>query len=254
MPPATRGAQRPPLGTAEGSAHTGPVESDSSGLSRLGTRHQHPAVDAPGGEVDSQRAREILDHIVQHVREALLRKEKRVTFLDSHLVTREEWGAQPAKTPYDQLESTMQRGVAVHHSGSQHERRQQHAQCAGVVRAIQAYHIDARGWNDIAYSWLCCQHGFLYEGRGLGVRSASQGTHEGNSDWHSVCWLGDGDVWTPTPNNVLPLRDVLRMVRTRYPAAVDVWPHLRFHPTACPGHGLREWCRQFPDLTPEPFG
>lgn len=39
-------------------------------------------------------------------------------------------------------------------------------------------------------SWLVCHHGYRFTGRGLGVRSAAQGTNAGNDSFHAVCFLG----------------------------------------------------------------
>jgi hypothetical protein len=163
------------------------------------------------------------------------------------VVQREEWGARPPRKQPQSLRQAGQRGLVVHHSGSKHEQRADHGQCAGVVQAIQRFHQDARGWNDVAYSWLACQHGSLYVGRGQGFRTAAQGTDAGNDAWHAVCFLGHGDTWAWVPGNVDPLLEARRRVLLFNSRATLVWPHLRFHSTTCPGGALREWCRQFPD-------
>jgi hypothetical protein len=163
------------------------------------------------------------------------------------VVTREQWHARKPKHQPQSLRVAGQRGLAVHHSGSKHERRESHGDCAGVVQSIQRFHQDARGWSDVAYSWLACQHGYLFVGRGQGVRTAAQGTNAGNDAWHAVCWLGDGQDWTPTSDNVMPLQAAIGFTRSYNARALNVYPHLRFHSTTCPGGALREWCRQFPE-------
>lgn len=162
-------------------------------------------------------------------------------------VPRTQWAALEPREKYQEMASDLQRGLAVHHSGNRDEQRKNHGDCAGVVRAIQRYHIEARGWADVAYNWLSCVHGYLYEGRGIGHRSAAQGTNAGNSEFHAVCYLGDGARFVASADTVGPLHTARAFVMSRYPAAHRVWPHLRFHATSCPGTALREWCRQFPD-------
>jgi hypothetical protein len=163
------------------------------------------------------------------------------------IIERAQWHArEPRKSP-QQLRQAGQRGLAVHHSGSKHERRDDHSQCYGVVQSIQRFHQDARGWSDIAYSYVVCQHGAFFVGRGRGIRTAAQGTNAGNDAWHAVCWLGDGQDWTSTPDNEATLRYARERVLTYNANATLVWPHLRFHSTTCPGGALREWCRQWPD-------
>jgi hypothetical protein len=162
-------------------------------------------------------------------------------------VPRAQWGAKQPRHEPKRLRQAGQRGLAVHHSGSQHEGRAQHSECAGVVQAIQRFHQDARGWSDVAYSWLACRHGYLFEGRGTGIRTAAQGTNPGNDAWHAVCFLGDGGTFTRDEGSVAPLQAAISLTRSYNERATLVWPHLRFHSTTCPGGALREWCRQFPD-------
>ena len=162
------------------------------------------------------------------------------------LYSRTAWGARRPLRPPTALQRSAQQGLAIHHSGSAAERKDDHRHCPRVVQGIQSYHQRNKGWNDVAYSWLVCQHGGVFEGRGLGRRSAAQGTNAGNSAWHAVCYLGDGDSFHPAPEVVSGLLWVRARVLQWSPAAVRVWPHLRFTSTECPGGALREWCRQFP--------
>jgi hypothetical protein len=160
----------------------------------------------------------------------------------SPLVTRAQWGARApvSTTPLNPL---AQKGVAIHYSAAESDWAADHGDCAGRVRGIQRFHMDSRGWADLAYSWLVCQHGYRIAGRGLGLRSAAQGTNEGNASWHAVCFLGSdregrADV---TPEAKQAIADCIQTVRARYPAATAVRPHSAFHSTACPGDELRAW-------------
>ena len=45
-----------------------------------------------------------------------------------------------------------------------------------ICRAWQAFHMDDRGWSDIAYNSGVCPHGVRFEGRGARVRSGANGT------------------------------------------------------------------------------
>lgn len=73
-----------------------------------------------------------------------------------------------------------------------------HSQCASRVRATQAFHMDSRGWVDIAYNFLVCPHGHVFEGRGLRRRSAANGTNHANGVAYAICYMGgEGDPFTP---------------------------------------------------------
>ena len=65
------------------------------------------------------------------------------------------------------------------------------------MRVIQNYHMDTQGWNDIAYNFAVCPHGYVFVGRDHGVRSSANGTNSGNAESEAVCYLGGiGDEYT----------------------------------------------------------
>ena len=116
-----------------------------------------------------------------------------------------------------------------------------HKNCAARIRGIQAYHQNTQGWLDIAYNHVFCRHGYVFVGRGFGVRSAANGTAESNDAYFAICFLGDdskgrADV---TPVARKALRELIAEYRRRYPRAKEVPPHSDFVPTECPGDELR---------------
>lgn len=153
------------------------------------------------------------------------------------MVTRSQWLARPPKAVTPLVPSQV-RGVAVHYTAMDADRVEDHHDCAARVRGIQRFHMDSRGWNDIAYNYLVCQHGYVFEGRGRGIRSAGQGTNDGNSGYYAVCFLG-ADL--PGRDDVTPAgRDALGSLIRSLPHD-DVQPHSYFHQTSCPGNELRGW-------------
>lgn len=108
-------------------------------------------------------------------------------------VARGEWGARPPRSR-TALRATF--GVTGHWEGPGLG-PYDHAACASMVREIQQFHMDTRGWVDIAYQAALCRHGYVYEGRWIGVRSAANGTNAGNDTSYAVCILmGEGDTLT----------------------------------------------------------
>jgi hypothetical protein len=157
------------------------------------------------------------------------------------LVTRQQWGARPPRAR-SSLARAEQRGTAVHYSAADADEQADHARCAGRVRGIQAFHLDNRGWSDIAYSYLACKHGFVFEGRGLGTRTAAQGTNAGNDGYHAVCFLGDDtanrdDV---TDAGRQAIREAVKHCNA-WARVAEVRPHSSFKATSCPGDDLRGW-------------
>lgn len=151
------------------------------------------------------------------------------------LVTREEWGAKPPKSGRSALHATF--GTTVHYEGPRLGSFP-HETCAAKVRGVQAFHMGpSRKWLDIAYTAVVCPHGYTYEGRWTGVRTAAQGTNEGNATSYAVCFLGGVD--DPVgPEVVLELVEVLDFLRTYGGAGLGVNGHRDWHSTACPGDAL----------------
>jgi len=129
-------------------------------------------------------------------------------------------------------------GMAIHHGGEAQkiDTHDAHTACRARVRGWQDFHMDGRGWVDLAYNWVVCQHGVVMVGRGLGVRSAANGTNDANDRYLAVCWLGGG-AETPTPQASAAIEWLIGEARSRG-VGRDVQPHRRFFATTCPGDPL----------------
>lgn len=67
------------------------------------------------------------------------------------------------------------------------------------VAGIQRFHMDGRGWSDIAYSFVI-GGGQVFEGRGAGV--AGGHTQGDNTRSHAICLIGSYDFMTPTDRDL----------------------------------------------------
>lgn len=145
------------------------------------------------------------------------------------MITRSQWGARkPRKTP----DVVKAREWAMHWEGPGMG-GWPHDQCPGKVRSIQGFHMDTRGWSDIAYNFVVCPHGFVYEGRGWDVMSAA--TKGANGYTLAACYLGgEGDPFTDRAKAAL---NALFAERKTWP----VHPHSHYFATACPGDVIRAW-------------
>ncbi|HZB28916.1 MAG TPA: peptidoglycan recognition family protein [Streptosporangiaceae bacterium] len=156
------------------------------------------------------------------------------------LITHAAWGARYGKGPTN---ITPSGGVAVHYVGVGRLATIPHSKCAARVRSIESQHVGGNGWAAIAYNFLVCHHGYVFEGRGLGHRSAAQGTNSGNQYWYAVCALvGDGDTIIP-PALLAAVRDAIDYMRARG-AGRGIKGHRDFHSTSCPGGPLYVWVRK----------
>jgi len=149
-------------------------------------------------------------------------------------VSRAEWGARKPKSAGNSI-SSHPKGVAVHYEGPKMGSRD-HSKCAALVRSIQDFHMDTRGWADIAYSYPVCEHGYVYEGRGVGKGSAANGTTAANLAYYAVCGLvGKGDnVPAALTDGIREAIDICR----RGGAGNEVVGHRDLFATECPGDVL----------------
>lgn len=168
--------------------------------------------------------------------------------MSSPLHSRASWGARPRKAVPGAIRSE---GVTAHYGGpspwpSSASRASaaafrdstDHARCASILRAWQSYHMDGRGWNDLAYNSAVCPHGHRYEGRGVGVRSGANGTNDGNARSEAVVYIAGGSDPLTVEAKLAFLDEAVRME-----APSLRWDHSDWKPTACAGDPIREWER-----------
>ncbi|RJL34010.1 hypothetical protein [Bailinhaonella thermotolerans] len=88
---------------------------------------------------------------------------------------------------------------------------------------------------------MVCRHGYTFEGRWLGRRTAANGTTAGNDDWYAVCALmGDGDK--VTPEMLAGIRSTVEYLWSKG-ARDRVNGHRDHISTSCPGGALYKWVR-----------
>ena len=159
------------------------------------------------------------------------------------LVGRAGWGAAAPRGGGAALSASS--SLTVHWVGSSSPLSDPHSRCAGRVQGIQRHHQIGNGWADVAYNFLVCQHGVVFEGRGWGRRSAANGTNVGNGSSHAVCALiGQGEV--PSAALLRGLADV-RAEHARRFGTDKIVPHSYWKATSCPGPDLHRWWVQDPD-------
>ena len=149
----------------------------------------------------------------------------------------------------------------VHHTAGSNSYTR--AQSASIVRAIELYHVQGNGWNDIGYNFLVDKYGQIFEGRYGGMTRPVIGAHsEGfNTGSVGVAVIGDYSstsippaaraalvsllAWRLDLDHVDPSSSVVRVSagNPRYPAGMAVTlraisAHRDVYPTSCPGASL----------------
>lgn len=109
---------------------------------------------------------------------------------------------------------------------------------ASGVRAIQDFHMDVRGWSDIAYSFIIDRVSLaVYEGRGAGVLGGH--TFGRNSVSHAICVMGNFDRTSVSDALVGRIAELVAHGHEQgwWPAMLT-GGHRDVRPTACPGDNL----------------
>lgn len=154
-------------------------------------------------------------------------------------ISRAEWGARPPT----QIIWTTATEVYLHHTVGAGTDGPDPGEMAGddYMRATQRFHMDDKGWFDIAYNFLIDPVDCLvYEGRGWGVRPGAQRGH--NTGTWAVAVMGDFGVLVPSPGLLDTIAELVRLGigLGHLPAGVVLTGH-RDAPgqsTSCPGANL----------------
>jgi hypothetical protein len=156
--------------------------------------------------------------------------------------------------------STLKLAV-VHHSVTANDYTPD--QVPGIIRSIQAFHMDGNGWSDIGYNFVVDKFGGIWEGRAGSANSLVVGAHaQGfNTGSMGVVSLGNFDQVNPTPAQLNAYGEVIswRFANygidpngfvaytsngsNKYPAGVTVTlptiiGHRDVGQTDCPGNNL----------------
>ncbi len=145
------------------------------------------------------------------------------------IISRQQWGARaPRRRSSIPIPSAE---LWLHHTAGNHLG-------ASGMRSIQNFHMDVRGWSDIAYSYVIDRDTLdVYQARGAGVLGGH--TFGRNSISHAICVMGNFDV-TPVSDGLI--NRVAEMVRHGHEQGW--WPsmltggHRDVRATSCPGDNL----------------
>ncbi|WP_181009012.1 N-acetylmuramoyl-L-alanine amidase [Streptomyces sp. SM12] len=156
------------------------------------------------------------------------------------LIKRADWGA-PATSGAGSIANT--RGVKIHYMGS-HYTSHAHSRCAGQVLAVRRSHManTKENYADIAYNYVVCEHGYVFEGRGVNKRTGANGNAALNTAHYSVlALLGSSGMTEPTADMLNGIVDAVEHLRAHGNAGNEVLGHRDGHPTQCPGGPLYAW-------------
>ena len=152
--------------------------------------------------------------------------------------TRTEWGA---RAPKRVARMGPPQRLFVHYTVTPaHGHTPTLAQGIASMRAVQAFHMDVRGWSDFAYSYGVDNAGRVYVGRGPGVVGGH--TQGWNSRSYAVVWIGEpGDLFTEDAKS--GIRATLEHLDRLYGTRSVTYGHRDVGSTACPGDPAYAWVK-----------
>lgn len=138
------------------------------------------------------------------------------------------WGTSPAAG------ANPRSGLVIHYDSSdQRLADKPHSACVDYWRRTRDFHINGNGWVDLGYSFGCCSHGYVFEGRGLFKAQAAQ--PGGNTTYYS-CTLMTGPTDEITPAQIEAVRALRAwLMEPESSIAGTVKGHRDFIATSCPG-------------------
>jgi len=154
---------------------------------------------------------------------------------------RSAWGARPPNDGPGSLTVSRVEGAVIHWPGTGstkviHSREA----VASALRGWQAYHMDQRGWSDIAYQVAVDQAGRAWTLRGLRTQSGANGNNDLNERYGAILLvLVTGEQ--PTAAMKATTRGVIADFRRIFPRGTAIRPHSAVRPggTDCPGPAAR---------------
>jgi hypothetical protein len=181
------------------------------------------------------------------------------------IVTRKQWGANPrlGDACWEPLYGVSAKMVFIHHTVNSNDYSPSDG--AAIVRSIQAYHTQSRGWCDIGYNFLVDRYGTIYEGRRGGTRLPVRGAHAGdyNTNTVGISMIGNFDtagipaemknaivrlVGWRLGTSYAPAKGMLRVNGTRFHR---ISGHRDAMSTTCPGRYGYAWLPNLRDRVHE---
>jgi len=149
--------------------------------------------------------------------------------------SRADWGARPAKPGPGPLFGSTVKSFVLHWPAMSKPLTTVTAVMA-ALRSWQDYHMDDKGWSDIAYQEAYDQAGNTYILRGLDMQSGANGDEDGNEEnGAALLILAPGEQ--PSEAMITAVRGGVARHRGLFRNSRGVKGHsdVRPEPTSCPG-------------------
>ena len=149
------------------------------------------------------------------------------------LRSREYWGAKAPKS-VKYMSTAAIRYIVIHYPGEVRTP----TNVVSSLRGWQSYHMQTKGWNDIAYNMAVDMDGHIYTLRGFNVADGATSGYGGRS-FSILAILGN--TATPSAAMLTSIRNITDIVKEGAASDCIIVPHSKLRTTSCPGNKLRTW-------------
>ena len=147
------------------------------------------------------------------------------------IIPAEKWGRNVIGNPTKLRDSSIVE-LTVHYTGAPSVKVLK-SRVPSYIKGTELGHQRKKS-STIAYNLIIDKWGRIWEGRGLGLRNAANGTYSNSSSVSVLLLVGVNDN-EPTLEMVSSLQNLYKFLCARYSKKLDVRPHQYHKPTACPG-------------------
>ncbi|XP_073831252.1 peptidoglycan-recognition protein LE-like isoform X2 [Musca autumnalis] len=167
------------------------------------------------------------------------------------IIPRARWLAMDPLEEYNAIDVPTDL-VIISHTATTDSTEQ--AKNIGIIRDIQTFHIETRGWDDIGYNFLIGCDGNVYEGRGWGVEGAH--TFGFNRFSIGISFIGTFMYKLPTPRALTACKNLLKrgLEEGYLTPNFKLMAHRQFVSTASPGGKLFEELKTWDHFYDTPSG
>ncbi len=147
------------------------------------------------------------------------------------IMTREEWGANKPRCSFK--EQPYYNMITIHHTATSNT----YSDSYDIIKNIQKYHQQEKGWCDIGYNFLIDKEGRIFEGRPLWAIGAHVANHNvGNI---GISLIGNFEKEAPSSKSIEALIELISWLVYKYNIPIgSIKGHRDFSNTLCPGKHL----------------
>ena len=115
---------------------------------------------------------------------------------------REEWDTTNCRRPGEGYHFSTPRALVIHHTAGNNTYTE--AEVPGVITGHCIFHVQGRGWDDLAYNYMVDRFGNVWEGRTGSKTAAIRGGHTAgfNGQTQGIAMMGNFTSAPPTAANI----------------------------------------------------